>query len=100
MSLIIAYIGKKGCVIAADKRRIAFFGEKENRELLEADMYSGDITTDEELYKRAEELDVVLKISDARSELLKMLHSVKLQLEVQWKPKEKESTELQMPIRL
>ena len=54
MSLIIAYIGKKGCVIAADKRRIAFFGEKENRELLEADMYSGDITTDEELYKRAE----------------------------------------------
>lgn len=64
MSLIIAYIGKKGCVIAADKRRIAFFGEKENRELLEADMYSGDITTDEELYKRAEELDVVLKISD------------------------------------
>ena len=46
MSLIIAYIGKKGCVIAADKRRIAFFGEKENRELLEADMYSGDITTD------------------------------------------------------
>ena len=78
MSLIIAYIGKKGCVIAADKRRIAFFGEKENRELLEADMYSGDITTDEELYK----------------------NSVKLQPEVQWKPKEKESTELQMPIRL
>ena len=36
----------------------------------------------------------------ARSELLKMLHSVKLQPEVQWKPKEKESTELQMPIRL
>lgn len=69
MSLIIAYIGKKGCVIAADKRRIAFFGEKENRELLEADMYSGDITTDEELYKRAEELDVVLKISDDASKV-------------------------------
>lgn len=69
MSLIIAYIGKKGCVIAADKRRIAFFGEKENRELLEADMYSGDITSDEELYKRAEELDVVLKISDDASKV-------------------------------
>lgn len=64
MSLIIAYIGKKGCVIAADKRRIAFFGERENRELLEEDMYSGDITSDEELYERAAELDVVLKISD------------------------------------
>ena len=69
MSLIIAYIGKKGCVIAAGKRRIPFFGEKENRELLEADMYSGDITTDEELYKRAEELDVVLKISDDASKV-------------------------------
>ena len=117
MSLIIAYIGKKGCVIAADKRRIAFFGEKENRELLEADMYSGDITTDEELYKRAEELDVVLKISDdaskvrtvedvalgevtTRGSMETKRNSVKLQPEVQWKPKEKESTELQMPIRL
>ncbi|MDR0900341.1 MAG: DUF2121 domain-containing protein, partial [Methanobrevibacter sp.] len=25
MSLIIAYVGKKGCVMAADKRRIAYF---------------------------------------------------------------------------
>ena len=26
MSLIIAYVGKKGCVMAGDKRRIAYFG--------------------------------------------------------------------------
>ena len=35
MSLIIAYVGKKGCVMAGDKRRIAYFGSKEERELLE-----------------------------------------------------------------
>ena len=28
MSLIIAYIGKKGCVMAADKRKIGYFGDK------------------------------------------------------------------------
>lgn len=26
MSLIIAYMGKRGCVMAADKRKIAYFG--------------------------------------------------------------------------
>ena len=33
MSLIIAYIGKKGCVMAADKRKIGYFGDKKNSEL-------------------------------------------------------------------
>ena len=32
MSLIIAYVGKKGCVMASDKRKIAYFGNKENLE--------------------------------------------------------------------
>lgn len=64
MSLIIAYVGKKGCVMVADKRRIAYFGLKEQRELLEQEIYSGEITSDEELYARAEELDVVLKVTD------------------------------------
>ena len=35
MSLIIAYIGKKGCVMAADKRKIGYFGDKKNLETLE-----------------------------------------------------------------
>ena len=64
MSLIIAYVGKKGCVMAADKRRIAYFGSKEERELLEQEMYSGEITNDEDLYARAEELEITLKITD------------------------------------
>lgn len=69
MSLIIAYIGKKGCVMASDKRRIAYFGNKDNRELLENELYTGKITSDEELYKRANELKVSLKITDDASKL-------------------------------
>ncbi len=64
MSLIIAYVGKKGCVMAADKRRIAYFGSKEERELLEQEIYTGDISNDEELYARAEELEISLKVTD------------------------------------
>ncbi len=64
MSLIIAYIGKKGCVMASDKRKIAYFGHKENREALEQELYSGLLTNDDELYARAEELDITLKVTD------------------------------------
>ena len=64
MSLIIAYIGKKGCVMASDKRKVAYFGHKEDRETLEEELYSGVITNDEELYARASELDITLKITD------------------------------------
>ena len=69
MSLIIAYVGKKGCVMAGDKRRIAYFGSKEERELLEQEIYSGDIRTDEELYARAEELEISLKVTDDASKV-------------------------------
>lgn len=67
MSLIIAYVGKKGCVMASDKRRIAYFGT--NRQALEDELYNGSITTDEELYQRAHELDVPIKISDDADKL-------------------------------
>ena len=62
MSLIIAYVGKKGCVMASDKRRIAYFGNK--RQALEDELYNGSITTDEELYQRSKELDVPIKVTD------------------------------------
>jgi hypothetical protein len=64
MSLIIAYVGKRGCVMASDKRRIAYFGEKDKREELEEELYSGAIENDEDLKKRSKELDVTLKITD------------------------------------
>ncbi|WP_407415876.1 DUF2121 domain-containing protein [Methanobrevibacter sp.] len=67
MSLIIAYVGKKGCVMASDKRRIAYFGN--NRQALEDELYDGSITTDEELIKRSNELDVPIKITDDADKL-------------------------------
>ena len=67
MSLIIAYVGKKGCVMASDKRRIAYFGV--NRQALEDELYDGSITTDEELLIRSKELDVPIKITDDADKL-------------------------------
>ncbi|WP_405270152.1 DUF2121 domain-containing protein [Methanobrevibacter sp.] len=70
MSLIIAYMGKKGCVMAADKRKIAYFGDREELDVLEGELYGGTIQTDEEFLKRAEELNVAIKITDDASKLL------------------------------
>ena len=67
MSLIIAYVGKKGCVMASDKRRIAYFGT--NRQALEDELYDGSITTDEELLIRSRELDVPIKLTDDADKL-------------------------------
>ena len=69
MSLIIAYVGKKGSVMASDKRRIAYFGNKDKREKLEEELYSGAIKSDDELYKRASELNIVIKISEDSNKL-------------------------------
>ena len=69
ISLIITYVGKKGCVIAADTRKIAYFGNKDNLALLEEELYSGGINTDEELVERAQELDMTIKISQDGSKI-------------------------------
>jgi hypothetical protein len=64
LSLIIAYVGKKGCVMASDKRRIAYFGESNSREKLEEELYTGEISSDDELISRASDLGVSLKLTD------------------------------------
>ena len=69
MSLIIAYIGKKGCVMAADKRKIGYFGDKENLEILEQELYNGDISSDGEFKRRADELGISVKITDDATKL-------------------------------
>ncbi len=69
MSLIICYIGSRGSVIIGDKRRIAFLGNQKNREILEDELYSGSIKTQESLVKRAGELGVTLKITDDSSKV-------------------------------
>ena len=69
MSLIIAYIGKKGCVMAADKRKIGYFGDKKNLKILEDELYNGAIDNDEDFLNRASELGISVKITDDASKL-------------------------------
>ena len=69
MSLIIAYIGKKGCVMTGDKRKIGYFGDKSNLELLEKELYDGSIKDDDGFAKRASELGISIKITDDASKL-------------------------------
>lgn len=69
MSLIIAYIGKKGCVMAADKRKIGYFGDKKNLETLEEELYHGEIDNDDDFLKRASELGISIKITDDANKL-------------------------------
>ncbi|MBE6499496.1 MAG: DUF2121 domain-containing protein [Methanobrevibacter thaueri] len=64
MSLIIAYVGKKGCVMASDKRKIGYFGDKANLEELEKELYHGDINTDEDFFAKASQLGISIKITD------------------------------------
>lgn len=69
MSLIIAYVGKKGCVMASDKRKIGYFGDKENLKTLEEELYEGNLSTDDDFLKRADELGISIKITDDANKL-------------------------------
>lgn len=69
MSLVIAFIGTKGAVMAGDMREITFQGDKDRREKLEQELYSGAFVTDEKLEKRAEELGVKITIRDDKSKV-------------------------------
>jgi hypothetical protein len=69
MSLIIAYVGKKGCVMASDKRKIGYFGDKKNLDELEKELYDGNIDNDEDFLARAEELGISIKITDDANKL-------------------------------
>ncbi len=59
-----SYVGRNGCVMAGDKRRIGFLGDKENREKLEKLLYAGAIITDKELIIISKDLGITLNISD------------------------------------
>lgn len=69
MSLIIAYVGKKGCVMASDKRKIGYFGDKQNLKKLEDELYDGTLADDERFLQRAKELGISIKITDDASKL-------------------------------
>ena len=77
MSLIIAYIGKKGCVMTGDKRKIGYFGDKRNLKQLEDELYEGKIRTDDEFKKRAGDLGISIKITDDSTKLKIVGNSVR-----------------------
>jgi hypothetical protein len=64
MTLVMAFIGEKGAVMAGDRREITFLGDRPSIELLEKELYDGRIVTDGELRARAAELGVRLGIRD------------------------------------
>lgn len=69
MSLVIAFIGKDGAVMAGDMREITFEGDKSQREKLEKELYNGALVTDDELVKKAEELGVTITVTDFKSKI-------------------------------
>jgi hypothetical protein len=69
MSLVIAFIGKNGAVMAGDMREISFQGEKSEREKLEKELYSGALVTEDELAKKAEELKVKIHVTDFKNKV-------------------------------
>ncbi len=71
MTLVIAFIGKNGAVMAGDMREITFEGgEKPDREKLEKELYSGSIVTDEKMQKKAEEFGgVKITVADCKEKV-------------------------------
>jgi hypothetical protein len=64
MSLVIAFIGAHGAVMAGDLREIATSGDPISTQTLEEELYTGRIITDADLKRRAEELGIFLSIRD------------------------------------
>jgi hypothetical protein len=64
MTLVIAFVGESGAVMAGDMREITYLGDRSSMEALEHELYTGLITTDEALLARAGELGVRLSIRD------------------------------------
>lgn len=69
MSLVIAYIGRNGAVMAGDLRQILFRGESSAEKILEEELYGGLITSDEELTRKAKELGIGLMIRDDKNKV-------------------------------
>lgn len=69
MSLVIAFIGANGAVMAGDTRSITFQGDPVMREVLENELYEGRIVSDEQLEVRAHQLGIAITIRDGRSKV-------------------------------
>jgi hypothetical protein len=64
MSLVIAFIGRQGAVMAGDTREIITSGDLSSTEILERELYNGEIITDDHLRERAGSLGISITIRD------------------------------------
>jgi len=64
MTLVIAFIGRSGAVMAGDMREIAFQGDDSCIEALERELYGGSIASDAALAERAAEIGVTIRVRD------------------------------------
>ncbi|RXE56069.1 hypothetical protein ABH15_07740 [Methanoculleus taiwanensis] len=69
MSLVIAFIGARGAVMAGDMREILFSGDDSCRDRLEAELYDGRIVTDEALARRAQEIGIGVYVRDTKNKV-------------------------------
>jgi hypothetical protein len=66
MSLVAAFIGISGSVVAGDMREIILWGDFPRSDRFEEELYSGQIRTDEEMHRRARELGIRLGVRDTK----------------------------------
>jgi hypothetical protein len=69
MSLVIAYTGSRGAIIAGDLREIRFGGEDSAIAALEGELYCGEILNDDQLRQRAGELGVTILVRDDKEKV-------------------------------
>ncbi|HOI59230.1 MULTISPECIES: DUF2121 domain-containing protein [unclassified Methanoculleus] len=69
MTLVIAFIGESGAVMAGDMREIAFMGDDSCIEKLECELYDGSLASDNDLAKRAAEIGVTIRIRDDKAKV-------------------------------
>ena len=70
MSLVIAFIGIQGAVMAGDMREIITRGDRISTVTFEHELYSGLIVNDDDLTKRAGELGISLTIRDDKRKVI------------------------------
>lgn len=66
MSLVIAFVGKHGAVMAGDRRSVFFLGDDASVACLEEELYTGRIVAEEDLHRRSDELGIRLFVYDDR----------------------------------
>jgi hypothetical protein len=69
MTLVIAFIGAQGAVMAGDMREITFQGDDSRIKQLEAELYDGSIVTDADLERRASEIGVAIWVRDDKNKV-------------------------------